>query len=260
MNSSSALDARDLAAFVSEPGYAAHALDVILHVAQAPDRAAAVELLHEGAGALGAEQAVFASFVSDDDSRESFRFLLACDPEWCFRYQEQGWFANDPWLQYARSNPEPIAASRIPLRTQRQRDFERLAAEFGCASFYIVPAPSSSRVSRLGVLGLGSSTAGFFESPAVNAVKVLARGLAMELNEWCANEVRQEIVAQCRISPDEIELLRLEWAGLGTKAICRELGLSPTSVNSRFQRLINKMSTPNRRAAARLAAEYGLLQ
>jgi DNA-binding CsgD family transcriptional regulator len=249
-----------LSAFVSQPGYAARALDVILRVARAPDQAAAVELLHEGAQALGAEQAVFASFVRDDDARESFRFLLACDPVWCFKYQEQGWFADDPWLWYAMTNSEPIAASAIPLRTQRQRDFQRLAAEFGCASFYIVPAPSSSGVSRLGVLGLGSSRQGFFESPSINAVKVLARGLAMELSQWCASQVRQELLVQCRISEDDLQLLRMEYAGLQTKDISKELGLSATSVNSRFQRLINRMAAPNRHAAARLAAEYGLLQ
>jgi DNA-binding CsgD family transcriptional regulator len=255
MNSSSLPES--LAAVVSAPGYAARALDVILRVARAPDRAAAVELLHDGAHALGAEQAVFASFVRDDESRDSFRFLLACDPVWCFRYQEQGWFADDPWLRYAMTNSEPIAASRIPLRTSRQREFQRLATEFGCASFYIVPAPSSVALSRLGVLGLGSHRAGFFECAAIDAVKILARGLAMELNEWCAGRVREEILAKCRLSTDELELLRMEYAGLGTKEICRELGLTATSVNSRFQRLINKMATPNRRVAARLAAEYG---
>ena len=35
--------------------------------------------------------------------------------------------------------------------------------------------------------------------------------------------------------------------------------MSPTAVNSRFQRLNAKLGVPNRKAAAQLAAEYGLI-
>ena len=54
-------------------------------------------------------------------------------------------------------------------------------------------------------------------------------------------------------------MLAQERLGRGTKAICSALQMSPTAVNSRFQRLNAKLGVPNRKAAAQLAAEYGLI-
>jgi DNA-binding CsgD family transcriptional regulator len=244
---------------VSADGYAQQAIAIIQDVATAPDQGAALALLERAQRALGAEHAVFVSFIRDDDSSESFRFMLACDPVWCMAYQTQGWYANDPWLLYAANNTEPICTSKIPLRTKAQRDCQGLAALHGFASAYVVPAPSGGGLSRLGVLVLGSGQAGYFEADAISALKVLARSLAMELHEWWVRQARKEIIARNRITPDDLALLECERRGLGTKEIAERLGISPSSVDSRFQRLNAKFNTPNRRAAARFAAEYGLI-
>ncbi|MBW8832754.1 MAG: hypothetical protein JF606_25825 [Burkholderiales bacterium] len=50
-----------------------------------------------------------------------------------------------------------------------------------------------------------------------------------------------------------------ERAGMSTKEIAEELGTTVSAVDSRFHRLSTKFNTPNRRATARLAAEYGLI-
>ena len=126
-------------------------------------------------------------------------------------------------------------------------------------SAYVVPAPASSGLSRLGVLVLGSQQAGFFDTDAVAPLKVLARSLAMELHEWWVRQVRREIIATHRITHDDLRLLALERAGLSTKEIAEELGTSGSAVDSRFQRLSTKFNTANRRSTARLAAEYGLI-
>ena len=131
-------------------GYAARALDVIQRVSSACDDAAVIEVLHQAKQALGVEHAAFVSFIRDDDSKESFRFFLACDPVWCLKYQQQGWYAQDAWLLYAATNSEPICGSKVPLRTKQQRDAQALAAQHGIVSAYIVPAPASGGLSRLG--------------------------------------------------------------------------------------------------------------
>jgi DNA-binding NarL/FixJ family response regulator len=46
---------------------------------------------------------------------------------------------------------------------------------------------------------------------------------------------------------------------LGTKAIANTLDTTAAAVDSRFQRLNQKLGVPNRRSAATLAAEYGLV-
>lgn len=240
-------------------GFANTVVEIIRQLGRAADEAAAIELLHLAKVALGAEHAVFVSYVRDDDSQESFRFLLACDPVWCLEYQQQGWYAHDAWLLYAATNSEPVPSSRIPTHTRAQRDAKALAAKFGIVSAYIVPAPASGGLSRLGVLILGSSQAGYYESESADLIKGLARGLSMELHEWWVRKVRREIITLNRISPEDLQLLALERQGLGTKEIAEELGATPSSVDSRFQRLSTKFNMPNRRATARVAAEYGLI-
>ncbi len=250
---------RRLQAVVGADGFAARALNVIQQVSGAVDDAAIVELLHRAKDILGAEQAVFASFVRDDDTRESFRFLVACDPVWCLEYQKQSWYSHDPWLLYAETNSEPICASKIPLRTKAQRDARLVAAQHGIASAYIVPAPSGGGLSRLGVLMLGSGHEGYFDSDATASLKVLARSLAMDLHEWWVRKVRNDIIQKHRITPEDLQLLAFERQGLPTKKIADRLNSSASSVDSRFQRLNAKFNMPTRRATARLAAEYGVI-
>lgn len=250
---------KNLQAVIDKFDFAVRALDVIQQVSVASDASDALEILHAAKAALGADQAVFVSFIRDDDSHESFRFLLAADPAWCLEYQRHGWFANDAWLLYAATHSEPMADSGIPLRTRGQREARLLATDYGVSSAYVVPAPASGGLSRLGVLVLGSGEPGYFDGPATRSIKVLARSLAMELHEWWVRQIRRDIITTNRISTDDLQLLTWERQGLGTKEIADALGTSNSSVDSRFQRLNAKMNMPNRKATARIAAEYGLI-
>lgn len=236
-------------------------LGVIERVERSATESEVLDLLFAAKDALGAEQAVFASFVRDDQTIESFRFLVAADPGWCLAYQRQSWYANDPWLLYAAGNTEPAEDSRIPLRTQHEKATRDLAAAFGVASAYIVPAPAAPGISRVGVLLLGSNVNGHFDAGKghLGLIKALARSLAMELHEWWVRKIRDEMIAVHRIGAQDLELLRLERAGESTKAIARRCNMTTASVDSRFQRLNAKLAMPNRKAAARLAAEYGLI-
>lgn len=250
---------KNLQAVIETPGFAVQALDVIQQVSTSSDASDALEVLHAAKAVLGADQAVFVSFIRDDDSHESFRFLLAADPAWCLKYQQHGWFANDAWLLYAATQSEPVPDTAIPLRTKSQREARSLAKDYGVSSAYIVPAPASGGLSRLGVLVLGSDQAGYFNGPAIRSIKVLARSLAMELHEWWVRQIRSEIITTNRISTDDLQLLTWERQGMGTKEIADALGTSNSSVDSRFQRLNAKMNMPSRKATARVAAEYGLI-
>ena len=243
----------------SAEGYAARAHAVIQTVSKAEGDAAVIEVLHDAKRVLGAEHAAFVSFIRDDDSKESFRFLVACNPGWCLEYQQQGWYAHDAWLLYAAGHADPVCGSRIALRTKAQRAAVAVAARHGIVSSYVIPAPASGGLSRLGVLLLGSPLEGYFETEAVDALKVFARSLAMELHEWWVRRLRSELIAANRIKPEDLHLLALERQGFGTKEITEILQISASSVDCRFQRLMTKFNMPSRRATARLAAEYGLI-
>lgn len=208
---------------------------------------------------MGCDVAAFVSFVRDDGSHESFRFLLACDPTWCHEYEQRGWYANDPWLDYALNHSEPRRAHEIAPGSRPQRQVVDLASQYGFVSAVIVPAPASRGLTRVGVLCLGARTPMFFDDEGYLVLKVVARSVAMEFHEWWIAQVKREVIDNARISEDDLVLLRHEWQNHGTKAIAQALGTTTGSVNSRFQRLTEKLGVPNRRAAAVIAAEYGLL-
>jgi len=250
---------KPLAELAREPAYADNVLATIRLLAQATDEAQAVGVLAAACKQMGLDAAAFVSFVRDDPSHESFRFLLACDPVWCLEYERRAWYTDDPWLQYSLHHTEPARGEDIQPATAQQRDVARLAERFGFRSALIVPAPSSGALTRIGVLCLGSSTSAFFSDDGYLALKVLARSLAMELHEWWIARIKNELVASARLTEEDLLLLMHERLGHSTKLMAAKLHMSPNSINSRFQRMNAKLGVPNRKSAAQLAAEYGMI-
>ena len=82
----------------------------------------------------------------------------------------------------------------------------------------------------------------------------------MELHEWWLARIRRELIVKARVTPADLMLLRYEHEGQSSKRIAAALDVSTSSVNSRFQRMIAKLGVPNRKMAARLAAECGLIR
>lgn len=241
-------------------GYFDRVHEVVRMFDAARDRIRAVELLHEATVRMGAEVSVFASFTRDDnDSCASFRLLLACDPRWSIEYGEAACYADDPWLIHALHNTEPIRGGELRLATQAQRSVVQLAERFGFRSTVIVPTPSSGRLSRLGVLCLGSSVPDYFDGEGYLALKVVARSVAMELHEWWLARLKDELLARSGITAADLLLLAHERQGHGTKEIARRLATTEGSINSRFQRINSKLEVCNRKAAVRLASEYRLI-
>lgn len=253
------LPPRRLSDVTSTAGYADAVTAIVSQIASAEDPCQAANLLKQASQRLGADVAAFVSFIPDNEAHAAYRFMMACDPIWCFEYQQYSWFANDPWLDYAAHHSEPTCASHIGARTNAQREVLELACRYGFRSAAIIPAPSNSGLSRVGLLCLGSNTPAFFEADGFVTLRTVARGLAMELNEWWITKLRHDVFDDAELSERDLQLLRWEREGLNSKAIGRLLDMQPTSVDSRFQRLNMKLGVPTRRAAAKVAAEYGLI-
>lgn len=251
--------ARTLQSISSAPDYLSGVTDVIGSIGAGDDETELVHLLKEATMRIGADVSYFISFVREDESDESYRFLLACDPLWALEYDHAACHASDPWLRHAMSHPEPIRGSAIPCVNQRQQAVVQLAEGFGFRSAVVVPAPAGGGLSRLGVLVLGSERAGYFEGSGYAALKVLVRSLAMELHERCVALIRQELVAAGGITDRDLELLVHEREGRCSKTIARMTGTPPGAVDKRFHRLNAKLGSPSRRVSARLASEYGLI-
>lgn len=250
---------KPLAELAQQPGYSDKVLATIRLLAQTTDEAQAVDVLAAGCNQMGADAAAFVSFVRDDPSHESFRFLLACDPVWCLEYERRAWYTDDPWLQYSLHHTEPARGEDIPPTTAQQREILELASQFDFRSALIVPAPSSGALTRMGVLCLGSSVPAFFNDDGYLALKVLSRSLAMELHEWWLARIKNELLASARLTDEDLLLLAHERLGHSTKFIAAKLHMSPNAVNSRFQRMNARLGVPNRKLAAQLAAEYGVI-
>lgn len=248
-----------LAQVVAEADYTERIAGVAERIAEARDQAAVHALLKEGVHALGAENAVFVSFIRDNADLSACRFMLVCEPGWCQRYLEAGCFAHDPWLAYAAHHSEPIPASSLPVLDAEGKRVIALAQQNGFASAALVPAHSGAGHSRISLLCLGSPQPGFFDGEGFGRFRLGARLLAAELHDWWLARIRRELIVKARITQADLELLRHEHQGHSSKRIAAELNVSKSSINSRFQRMNMKLGVPNRRLAARLAVECGLL-
>ena len=231
----------------------------VAEISKTEDPAEACVLLGECAKMLGATSAAYATFLEEDPWRQTYRFVLACHPAWCAEYQKQSWFSDDPWLIYARTNSVAARSSEIPVRTGSQQAIVDLARRFGVASSLIVPIPAAGAVSRVGVLMLGSSHPDFFQGSEYSKFKLHARNLAHEIHEWYVDFMKTQLLTASNLSDQDIELLKLARAGMGTKEIAKYTGQKISAIDCRFQRIIARLKVPSRNAAARLAAEYSVI-
>ncbi len=252
-------DLFSLSALTRAPDYGARILNVLTRLDDAPDSASAVDEFQEVLHLFGADAGVFLSFIRDDATRTSYRWLLACDPLWAVEYARNGWHDRDPWLRHALQGTEPVRDTELNV-LPAEEEFSAVSATMGFASAVIVPAPTNVGASRVGMLCLGSHNLGFFEDDGAYAVvRVLARALAMELHRWHLNFMRRELLATTRISDAEINLLRQEESGHTSKHIGALLNIEAKTVDCRFQKVCAKLNAPDRRTAARIARLYGLL-
>jgi DNA-binding CsgD family transcriptional regulator len=233
--------------------------DVISSVHEQTDEGSVVLLLREATQALGGEAAVFCSFISKDGGTDSYRFVVACNPVWCSEYQASGWWSKDPCLIYAAKHSEPVRISEIRVKTRGQKELLAEAAKYGFAAGAVFPSPSVGGRSRMGCLTLGSSKQTYLAGEGFNQVRVYGRLLSMELNEWYIAKIRQEVILSTKLTSEEIDLLAYEKRGWKSKEIARELEASPSSIDSRFQRLNTKLNAASRAEAAKIAAEYGVI-
>lgn len=233
--------------------------EIISSIPQAASPAHLQSRLQACLGPLGVDHAYFVTFVRDDDDLLICRFMLACETGWHRRYLDVGGPTVDPWLVYATHHSEPLVASELDLVTTEHRRVLTLIRDGGFHSTLLVPAHSGRSQARSSLLCLGSRTEGHFERDHRPSHRILARALAAELHEWWSARIRRELVDSAQLTATELSLVRHQCAGHGSKQIAAELHVSPASIDSRFQRLHAKLGVPNRRQAARLLVDSGLI-
>jgi DNA-binding NarL/FixJ family response regulator len=237
----------------------AYVLRLLPQIGETGSTGEVIALFHEIVIALGANAGVFMSCLRDDATRSSLRSLWACDPAWAADYASHRWFEHDPWLRQASQTTEPFRSSDLNIVSEEDQAFTASAAARGFASALIAPAPSLVGPSRVGALYLGACSASHFDGDRFNHVRVLARALAMELHDWVAKAMREELLHGARLTEADLSLLRHEAVGHSSKVIGCELRVEAKTIDCRFQRLNAKLGVPDRRTAVRIARLYGLL-
>jgi DNA-binding NarL/FixJ family response regulator len=236
-----------LEAVVCQPGYFERAIEMACRVATANTQVEVDALLREAVPRLGADVAVFATFLPQP---ARLNVLLACDPTWIAVYEDEALFAHDPWALYASECDDPVCGSRLAVTSERQRRAIELAAQYGFVSTLLVPVRRCN--GRRSWLVLGSRQPGWFEGDGHTAARVAANSLASELQAWFALNARTDLIERVGLSEEDIAMVRLRQAGLSWKQIAGKLDLTHDAVRKRFERLKNRLGVGDPRAAVAL--------
>lgn len=225
----------------------------------ADDEAAAIAAIQDAVSALGGNGAIYSHAIRHDASLTLVRTLMVGDATWTHLCSTSEWYEEDPWLAHAARSSTPALAREIEPTNVRQRDIVDALRRNGFASALVVPTPSNFGRSSIGMLCIGANHYAHFEGPAFAMMKPIARGLAMEVNDWCLRRMRAELIERAQISADDLSLLRHEALGHSSKLIAVDLRSTKSTVDSRFQRLSHRLGVATRRDAVRLGRLYYLL-
>jgi DNA-binding CsgD family transcriptional regulator len=244
---------------IQAPEYALRVMTLIDAIHRAHDVPDLLELVQACTNAMGATASVFLVAIPEAEERLTLQVLLACDPDFIYQHEQTCTLLEHPWFNYGREHDLPIAASQLPCDNVKQHAAVNLARQHGFESALILPTPSAAGLGRFGVLCLGSAAADDFDHEESHVVHLLARSLATALSDWFSVHSRDALQASARLITRDLKLLSMELHGLNTKQIARDLGTSSRAVDSQFQRIKQRMGCGTRKAAAKRAAEYGLL-
>jgi hypothetical protein len=235
------------------------ALAAIGGIRDAADMPRLLVRLFEVTAAIGATACVYAVAIPEDEQESSCFAMFACDPSFAQDQLMRGAIHHHPWFRFARTRILAATDTDLPANSEHDRATIDLARRHGFASCLILPTATQVGLGRLDVLCLGSSQDKWFDHDDARTTRLLARVMAAELNAWFTRHLRENLRSAANISAADLCLLAYERQGLGTKAIASRIGQSKAAVDSRFQRINNRMNCASRAASARRAAEYGLL-
>jgi DNA-binding CsgD family transcriptional regulator len=220
------------------------------------DEASAISALELAAQAGGGNAALFVWVVRDTDEHCWYRSMAALDHEWsgtALRWLHSG---RCNWLAHAARSSEPLLVS--PYTVDWNEDNNLASAEV-CRprAVWLIPAPPARSSDAVGLLILAADD----EHRLDMASRLLPvyRALALGLADWFQRRGRDELIRRAQLTERDLDLLRHESLGHGSKQIGAALQVEAKTIDCRFQRLNMRLGVANRRDAVRLCKRYGLL-
>lgn len=219
------------------------------------DEASAIAALELAARAGGADAALFVWVIPEDD-RCWYRSIAALDPDWSASALRRLHSGPCTWLAHAARSSEPLLV--CPNLDKGEEEVERDDADSGpLRAIWLIPAPPPRVSDVLGILmfaGKDEQRLG-----ATSRLMPVYRALALGLTDWFQRQGRNELVQRAHLTDRDLDLLRYESLGHGSKRIASALNAEPKTIDCRFHRLNVRLGVANRRDAVRLCQRYGLL-
>jgi len=207
---------------------------------------------------FGLQQYVFGA-LRKTGRREQYRYLVGCSPQWCYVYNENKWYAIDPFIDYALHNTTPVLASSVVLSSPGQARLLAVAAEHGFEAGIIVPAHSAS-TNLVGILYLGTKEIAGHAERSFGQHRNLMRAFALELLEWWDAKLRNDNLEDLELDELDIDLLYKALAQATAEETAIELGVTLSRVNSRYERINRKLDVSSKRHAVERALELGIIK
>jgi len=219
------------------------------------DEASAIAALELAARAGGAEAALFVWVIPDDD-RRWYRSIAALDPDWSASALRRLHSGPCTWLAHAARSSEPLLV--CPNLDKGEEGVERDDADLvPPRATWLIPAPPPRGSDVLGILMLAGKDEQQLD--ATSRLMPVYRALALGLTDWFQRQGRNELVQRAHLTDRDLDLLRYESLGHGSKRIASALNAEPKTIDCRFHRLNVRLGVANRRDAVRLCQRYGLL-
>ncbi len=207
---------------------------------------------------FGLQSFVFSALFRSGE-RENYRYLVGCELDWCFLYNQNKWYAIDPFIDYALNNTSPVLASDIPLNTPGQEHLMAEAAAHGFRSGIVVPAHSRSAI-RIGILYLGTSEGPERAHESFHKHRNLMRAFALEMLEWWDEKLHVSGLEDLDLDDLDVDLLTKAQEHATAEEAARELGITLSRVRARYERITTKLGVQNKRNAVEKAIALGLIK
>lgn len=250
--------AHDTQIALSAPTALQHTQDALNQIKTYESAGQLVGLVKQIIQPYGLESFVFVSMRRDDDTRESYRYLIGCDPVWCQHYRARNWYTNDPFMAHAVSDSTMVLGSAITTGSASQREMLEMAARYGFRSGMVVPAHGGANA-RIGVLYLGSALPPAQIESRLWANRFVMRQLAFELYEWWQAKLHAQSVLTQHLDGVDLKLLRDKREGYTTAQICARYGYSKAMVDTRLRRICEKLDVANMKQAISKAMHLDIL-
>lgn len=186
------------------------------------------------------------------------RYLVGCRPSWLQQYIAKLWYMNDPVVQYARHNVEPIVTSRIHIH-RTDHWFVTQGRDHGLYHGVVAPVHTPAN-GVVGILYVSAPSPTPEAEDRLWANKVLLRALAAELLDWRVAQTRIKATAQTDLSDEETLALQTLHSGGDATHVADQLGLSVHTVyKTIFQRINQKLGVTRIKDAVSKAERLGLV-